>query len=68
LAKPSFYRCGDILFSTNNKREHSNSNAFFALVTSLGRLDIAAILSSLYPVMTILLTRLILDEHITKRQ
>ena len=57
-----------VVWSLSTALLDTSGNLLFVAATRAGRLDVAAVLASLYPASTILLAALALGEHPTRRQ
>jgi drug/metabolite transporter (DMT)-like permease len=57
-----------VLFALSTVLFDTAGNMMFVAATRVGRLDVAAVLASLYPASTILLASLVLREHPSRRQ
>jgi drug/metabolite transporter (DMT)-like permease len=68
LGQPRLPSRGDIGLVALAGVFDAGGNAFVVLAAHAGRLDVAAVLSSLYPASTVLLARLLLREQVTRWQ
>lgn len=68
VAPPKGPRRGFWLAGTISGALDSTGNLFYMMASQLGRLDVAAVISSMYPAGTILLAGLVLRERPTRRQ
>jgi drug/metabolite transporter (DMT)-like permease len=64
----NFPRRGTLLVVLLSGVMDAAGNAFFVLAAQVGRLDVATVISSLYPASTILLAAVVLKERVTRLQ
>lgn len=68
VMRPKVPRNGFLWISLVAGTLDTAGNLFYILAARAGRLDVAALVASLYPAVTILLAALVLHEHPTRRQ